>query len=326
MFAGERPAGSRRRRPREVFVVRQVQAIVCAVLLTLGNVSLARDYSLDWKFLGILQPELGVSETHQPNFRWRRIRGIVSGPVMENMKAKVQVNLDWETGRFTVLDAFLDYTVPLGDWSLNFQGGQLYPKYMLDAQTFANTVNWATITTVPRLFERTQGFQTSVTWDRYQLTGGVFAGPQSFNDDNAVPNWLASFTTVQPAFDGRLWYYVGKDARGGTENPTGIWGAELTNLRLGRVVGEVAASGGRRFGADYWGYYVEAGYRFSPRTTLRGKVDWCDTNTNVPGSVRLRYTASLAQRLTPWMTSKWDLEYREWTDSFEALVQGDIRF
>lgn len=287
----------------------------------------ARDYTQDWKFFTIWQPEIVFGPNQQPDFHWRRIRGVATGPIRPDLKAKFQINFNYDTRAFTLLDAFLDYTPVKSPVRLNFQGGMLYPAYAAEAQTFANTVNWAYMITSPLLFLRTAGIQGTVGFlDRYAVTGGVFNGPQNFDDTNEVPLWLASFTTVQPWFDARAWYYTGKDGTPGAESPTDLIGAEITDARSGRFSANGAYIFGHRFGRKMAGGFAEVIYRFDKNDWLVAKFDAADLNRARPFSSRQRYILSYNRRLADCLTSKWDVEFDQALGEVRGLAQGDIRF
>ena len=298
-------------------------AVVCTLVSTAGQ---AKDRSDEWKFLAIFQPQMDFLPNRKPDFKFRRIRGIATGPITDRLKAKVQVNLDDATPQLQLLDAYLDYTRRFGDWRISAKGGQLYPNWGLEGQTFANTVNFAYVTAAPRMFQREAGASVGLAYDRYELSAGVFDGVQSFNDTNAIINGIVSFTTVQPWFDARAWYYAGKDGNLGAESTTEIIGAEVTGVHLGRLVGNASYSNGRRYGRRFWGTYVEAAYNFTPETSLWLKFDTADLNGAVPGSTRQRYIASVHQRIGTSLNTKWDLEFEQSSGQFSALMQGDLRF
>jgi len=225
-----------------------------------------------------------------------------------------------------LLDCYLEYTRRIGDWRVNAKGGLLYPNWGLEGQTFANTVNFAYATAAPRMFLREAGLTVGLAYDRYELSGGFFNGVQSFNDNNGVLNGIVSFTTVQPWFDARAWYYAGKDGNLGAETRTEIIGAELSGIHAGRVVGNASYSSGRRYGRRFWGSYVEGAYNFTPDTSLWLKLDLADLDQAAAAATRQRYIVSVHHRFTPALTSKWDLEYEQRTNDFSGLLQGDLRF
>jgi len=294
-------------------------------VLTVGGVE-AKDRSDEWKFLAILMPQLDFLPGKKPDFKMRRMRGIATGPITDRLKAKVQVNLDDSIPQLQLLDCYLDYTRRFGDWRISAKGGMFHPNWGVEGHAFANTVNYAYATTAPRMWQREAGLSVGVAYDRYEISAGFFDGVQSFNDSNAVLNGIVSFTTVQPWFDARGWYYAGKDGTPGAESRTEIVGAELTGIHAGRVVGTASYSSGRRFGRRFWGSYAEAGYNFTPDTSLWFKLDFADLDQDAPAATRQRYIASVHHRFTDHLTTKWDLEYEQRTNDFSALIQGDLRY
>lgn len=300
--------------------------LTCVLLLLAVPGSPAKDRSSEWKFIGILQPQLDYLPDRQPEFRMRRMRAIATGPITDNLKAKFQVNLDHTIPQLQLLDCYLEYTRRFGDWRINAKGGLLYPNWGLEGQTFANTVNYAYATTATRMFLREAGMTVGVAYDRYELSAGFFDGVQSFNDSNAILNGIVSFTTVQPWFDALAWYYAGKDGVPGAESRTEMIGAEVTGVHVGRVAGNASYTSGRRFGNRFWASYVEGAYNFTPDTSLWLKYDFGDLDQDAAAATRQRYIVSVHHRFAPWVTTKWDLEYEQRTNDFSALLQGDIRF
>ncbi|MCC7491096.1 MAG: hypothetical protein IT204_02035 [Fimbriimonadaceae bacterium] len=287
----------------------------------------AKDYSKDWKFMAIIQPQIGFGGNIEPQFRWRRLRGVVWGPLGSNLKGKVQINVDEETERVRLLDCFLEYRPVDGPLRLNFRGGMFHPALATEGFGFADTVNYSYLVASNRLFERSAGFETAVGFlGNYQLSLGAFTGNEAFNDVNGVPNYALSFTTAQPMLDARAWWYFGQEVAGGAESRTSLLGAEITNAHLGRVWSTACTVYGRRYGRRMFGAYAEVAYKFNRDMELLAKFDWADLNRDVAFSTRQRYTLSWHQRLTPWMTSKWDGEYDQKNNEFSFLAQGDIRF
>lgn len=286
----------------------------------------AKDYTDDWTFLAIIQPQASVGEDQEPDARFRRIRGVATGPLTRDLKAKFQVNYSPNTNVLSLLDAYLDYTPVKYPFRLNLQGGLMFPAFAKEGQTFANTVNFAYIIASPRLFDRTTGAQATVGYDDFALTAGVFNGVQDFEDSNELPNYVFAFTAVEPWFDARAWAYVGKDGRPGAETDLELYGAEITNARWGRFGGNLVGIVGERYGRQMMGGYVEAMYQLTDRDLILGKADLANLNRDSGNGARERYTLSYHRRFTDWMTSKWDLEYDAELSRVTALVQGDLRF
>ncbi|NUP99876.1 MAG: hypothetical protein HUU35_08475 [Armatimonadetes bacterium] len=298
--------------------------LIAVVCLGAGS---AKDYTADWRFMGIVQPQVTVGPRQEPNFRWRRIRGIATGPITENLKAKFQVNLDPDTGFLSLMDAFLDYTPIKAPVRLNLQGGLLMPYWAMEGGTFANTVNYSYMVALLRLWERTAGVQATARFaNAYELTGAILNGAASFNDNNELPNYLLSVTTVQPWFDARAWYYKGKDGPYGAETSTDITGCEITNARVGRFTGNAAFIGSNRRNVRMLGGYVEAMYQLSKQNSVIAKFDWADANRDQPARALQRYIGCYRQRLTPWMDSFWEVEYDQKLNDANFLFRGDARF
>ncbi|MBI2298686.1 MAG: hypothetical protein HYU66_07000 [Armatimonadetes bacterium] len=286
----------------------------------------ARDYTQDWKFGMILQPQEQFVHGKKPGFRWRRVRGLAGGPITAELKARLQ--LDWSNEAVRLLDGYLDYTPIKKPVRLEFRGGMQYPDWPHDAVTFPDTINYSYIVTNTRMALRNAGFQAMLGFlGSYQVSAGVFNGEQNFNDRHGTPNYVFAFTAVQPKFDAKAWMMLGKDAKLTTgEARTDLYGAEITNVHLGRLNAEASGLYGRRLGRRMIGGYLQAGYWFTGCDVVYERFDYCDLSRTTPGNVQQRYIVSYHHRFRPWLDTLWDVEFDQKTERPSFWARGDIRF
>lgn len=294
-------------------------------LIALGAAS-AKDYSSDWKFMVILQPQFQFQDGRKPTFVWRRVRGIMGGPLSSTLKAKVHIDLAHE--RVDWLDYYVDWSPAKYPVAFNLTLGGQYPAWAHDGVTFPDTINYSYVVASTQLPLRNFGAQATLGFlSNYRLAMGIFNGVQKFDDNNDRPNYFASFTAVQPNFDARAWGLVGQDPNtAGTNTKTSLYGAELTNLRLGNWNGELAGIYGQRFGRQVAGGYAQLGYWFTKADVLYARYDCGELNLKTPGNWRQRVIGSYHHRFTPWFDSLWDVEYDTVNDNVSGWIRGDFRF
>lgn len=297
-----------------------------AVGLMLLSSADAKDWSADWKFKAIIQPELRLDPRTEPVFRWRRVRGIAQGPLSSRAYAKVQV--DRSIGKLRFFDLFTNWTAVKGPINVDLTLGQFFPAYAKDGWDLPKGVDYAYVTEALGIQARQGGFQAAATFNnRWQVAAGVFNGAQTIlNDPNDRPLYFMSASMMRPSYKARVWGMAGYDGTTALQQETWMYGAEVTDIKIGRVCAEASWMSGQRFGRKVFGAYGDLGYRFSPDTLVFARAEWCDRDSATPGADRSRYTLSAQQRINKYINAKWDTQYLANNGDVRGLAQLDIRF
>ncbi|MBI5831926.1 MAG: hypothetical protein HZB16_06380 [Armatimonadetes bacterium] len=306
-------------------MTRAIVAVLAMCLLTLGR-SEAKDPSADWKFKAIIQTDFRFDPRAEPVFKWRRVRGIATGPLSSRSYAKVQV--DRSIGKLRFFDLFTNWTAVKGPANVDLTLGLFFPAFARDGWELPKGIDYAYVTEALGLQFRQGGFQAAATFGkRYQLATGVFNGAQTLlNDPNDRPLYLLSASMMRPTYKARVWGMAGYDGTTALQQKTWMYGVELTEVQCGRLFAEGSWMAGERFGRKVSGAYGDLGWRFGPDTSVFARAEWCDRNIATPGADRTRFTLSAQQRLCKYVVGKWDTQYQADNGDVRGVGQLDMRF
>jgi hypothetical protein len=302
--------------------------LVLGVLCGLGSVARATDYFSQWDAKGFLQPQLRVDEQKKTYIEWRRIRAYLSGPVTKDLRCAF--TFDRASEHLEMLDCYLDYTPLKGNVQANVKGGIFFPTWSKEGMSLPVNADEALISDSNhyKLLLRQAGMMGSLTFDkRYMLTAGVFNGVMSFSTHNDHAFYNASFTAVEPHFTARAWTEVGDDrnAKTNAQSNATVYGAEVTDIRVGRFLSNAIYVGGRRFGKHMYGGMGELGYRLDKRHLIWGKFDWVN-NTAAYNAPEQRAVLSLQRQLNKWILCKVDTEYYQHERDWRGVMNWDVWF
>lgn len=286
----------------------------------------AKDWSEAWKFHLLLQPEYRFDPRTDPNFRWHRVRGILTGPISSRAYGKIQV--DRTIGKLRFFDLFASYNAVKGPVSLNLTGGLFFPAFAKDGWELPKGIDYAYVTEALALQFRQGGAQATVGFGpHYQVAAGVFNGAQTLlNDPNDRPLYLLSASAMQSRYKARVWGMTGYDGTTAAQSKTWMAGVEATDIKAGRLFAEAAGMAGSRFGRQVYGVYGDLGYKLDGNSSFFVRGEWCDRNSKVPGNARQRYTLSLQHRVTRHCVAKWDTQFQADNGDVRGMGQLDIFF
>ena len=287
----------------------------------------AKDPSSEWKFKALVNADYRLDPDREPVFKWRRVRGIATGPLSGRAMAKVQV--DRSTAKLRFLDLYTTWTAVKGPANVDLTLGQFFPAYAKDGWDLPKGVDYAWVTEALGIQAREGGFQVAATFNkRYQVAAGVFNGAQTLlNDPNDRPLYMLSASVMRPTWKARLWGMAGYDGPSSlVQQETWMYGVELTDVRCGRLNAEASWMAGDRFGRKVSGIYGDLGWTFDAKTRAFVRAEWCDRNSKVPGNDHTRFTLAVQRNLIKHVVGKWDTQYQSDTGDLRGVAQLDMRF
>ncbi|MBI5831927.1 MAG: hypothetical protein HZB16_06385 [Armatimonadetes bacterium] len=287
----------------------------------------ARDWSSQWKFGAVLEPELRFKDGAEPRFLWKRVRGIARGPLSSRVNAFIQ--FDDARNRVRLMDGLIDYNaIKGGPVDLTFRIGQGYPAYAEDGWAAPVGIDYTFMSEQLKLPYRMSQVQATITANRrYQFNVGILNGSHSLlAGPNDRPMFLLGSSLIGRSGTAHAWGMTGFDRIAGAEYKSWMYGLELTNLHRGRLFGEGAWMSADRFGKKMNGVYGDIGYKFNKDALAFMRLEWCDTDVKTAGAIRQRWSLCAQQRLNPWIVLKCDVRYEQGTGHFESNNQLDIQF
>ncbi len=302
---------------------------VLALLLVVAGGVWAKDYSDDWKIGFIIQPRYDLVHGKEGRLKWQRVRVWAGGPISDRLAARVTV--DRATDILRIIDLYADWEMVRGRVPLSMRVGQFYQTTTPDGtRSPLNYIDFAIPTQNFGIARQITGVQLSTKpLSRLALTAAITNGENKLlTGPNDRPTYLASATWLGKPFKLRAWGMVGFDRARPTyvENPNKTYGIDLYDLNWGRLSTGISWFDGKRYGRTMHGLHADVAYRFDKKTTTAGRLEWFDTNTAVPGSIRQRWTWANKHALTDWLTARADFRYEQGTGHPEAIFRMDFAF